>query len=118
MPYACPEAAKAYSRAWNKTEKGRACVKRASQKHFAVNRYKKYGLTVEQVHEMMARQQGTCAICSDILSAANKSTHVDHCHATGKVRGILCRDCNHTLGRAKENMRTLRRAAEYLEAHA
>lgn len=62
------------------------------------SRYKtRYGVTLEAVREMLLDQCERCAICrSDFKSGAD--CHVDHCHATGKVRGLLCAVCNMQLG--------------------
>ena len=59
-----------------------------------------------------------CEICGTrgkTFNGKNKSLHIDHCHVTGKVRGVLCPECNHMLGKAKDNPVLLRRAADYLE---
>jgi hypothetical protein len=40
---------------------------------------------------------------------------VDHCHATGKVRGLLCHNCNRALGLMQDNIENIKRAADYLE---
>lgn len=74
-----------------------------------------YGITVEQRDQMIADQDGKCAICLFELTAGC-GTHVDHCHETNKVRGILCINCNHALGKMKDSVEILQRAIEYLEA--
>jgi nucleoside 2-deoxyribosyltransferase len=64
----------------------------------------------------MARQHGRCACCGTrIDSGAARAAHVDHCHATGRVRGLLCAHCNSALGFARENAATLYQMAAYLE---
>lgn len=81
-----------------------------------------FGITVEQYGEMHKAQNGLCAICNEPETAMRKgeviNLAVDHCHTTGAVRGLLCRDCNHTLGKMKEDSAALRRAADYLDHHA
>ena len=80
-----------------------------------------YGITSEQVDEMLAKQGG-CAICGVTSPGSTKSWHVDHDHSCcpigascgGCVRGILCNNCNLMLGHAKDSEETLRSAAEYL----
>lgn len=69
-----------------------------------------YGLTQEDVIAMTTRQDGVGAIC---LTAP--PIHVDHDHATGKVRGLLCFRCNAALGQLDDDPATLRRAARYLD---
>ena len=65
----------------------------------------RYGITLEQYENLFKNQNGRCAIknCSAELALRGRSTHVDHCHNTGKIRGLLCRACNHALGHIKDN---------------
>lgn len=72
-------------------------------------RAQRFGLTVEQVTQLLDR--GACDICG-----GTERLHIDHCHATNTVRGLLCDHCNNMLGRAKDRPDILRRGAEYLEA--
>lgn len=73
-----------------------------------------YDLTTEQYDQMAAGMNGQCPLC---LSAPGvRGWHVDHCHITGKVRGLLCGSCNRGLGQLQDNPEILRRAADYLEA--
>ena len=76
-----------------------------------------YGLTEEKFWDMVKEQDGKCLICDQALdfSTPFKTPSVDHCHKTGKVRGILHRGCNTALGSFKDDPATLRRAADYLE---
>ncbi len=76
-----------------------------------------YGLTEDSLLEMFASQENKCAICQAILEpyGGPKGTHIDHCHSTGKVRGLLCPQCNHGLGKFRDSPEALRRAADYLE---
>lgn len=76
-----------------------------------------YGVTPEQFSEMFAAQDGKCAICRTD-EPGGKGWHVDHCHASGNNRAILCHHCNLMLGNAKDDPVRLRAAADYLEAHA
>jgi hypothetical protein len=59
----------------------------------------KYGITPEQRADIYQAQGGACAICERALEEFGKQTHVDHCHTTGTVRGILCNTCNWFLSR-------------------
>ncbi|MEU9102717.1 endonuclease VII domain-containing protein [Streptomyces sp. NPDC048361] len=72
--------------------------------------HRKYGLTPAQLDALVADQQGICCIC---LSAP--AQHVDHCHETGRVRGVLCFSCNAALGQFKDRPDVMRRAATYVE---
>lgn len=81
-------------------------------------RAKRYGLTPEDVLAMIAEQGNRCAICGEEPhSGPGKRLHVDHCHETGKVRDLLCNNCNHMLGQARENPDFLMAAAMYLIRH-
>ena len=79
-------------------------------------RLKKYGISLEDHRLLMDKQDWKCAICgySD-LSKSNFFPVVDHCHDTGKVRGMLCMNCNNGLGKFLDSPEFLRRAADYLE---
>jgi hypothetical protein len=72
-----------------------------------------YGVTMEQYEEIVRRQGGVCAICGGVDSG--KALSVDHCHATGRIRGACCDLCNRALGQMHDNPTLLRRAADYLE---
>jgi hypothetical protein len=72
-----------------------------------------YGMTVEQFDALLLSQQGRCAICSEVPES---SLHVDHCHVTGKIRGLLCTQCNVGIGMMKESPLRLRSAIRYLES--
>ncbi|MGW0625110.1 endonuclease VII domain-containing protein [Streptomyces sp. NPDC002758] len=74
---------------------------------------RKYGLTEAERDAMIASQMGLCAIC---LSAP--AVHVDHCHKTGRVRVVLCFNCNSGLGLLRDDPETVSRAADYLEGNA
>lgn len=71
---------------------------------------RQYGITYEQYEDMVEEQKGKCLICKEI-----KALHVDHCHKTGKVRGLLCISCNGGLGMFKDNTKSLQSAIEYLQ---
>lgn len=92
----------------------------AEQRRHALRRY--YGMTGEEYGEMTAAQMGVCAIChrpeTAMLNGTPKVMHVDHDHATGQLRSLLCGKCNGMLGLAQDNPATLRAAADYLEHHA
>lgn len=77
---------------------------------------KKYGITYDQYVEMLEQQEGQCGVCKDKLDQG-KHTHVDHCHSTGKVRGLLCNKCNVALGLLKDNPDIAHAAGRYLESH-
>ena len=70
-----------------------------------------YGLSIEDYNKMLLLQKNKCAICQ---SEFIKTPHVDHCHDTGKVRGLLCKVCNVSLG-GFNKPQILKSAIEYLE---
>jgi hypothetical protein len=74
---------------------------------------RQYGITQAERDELIASQGGVCCIC---LSAP--AAHVDHCHETGRVRGVLCFSCNAALGQFKDRPDVMRRAATYVEGNA
>ncbi|MER5507235.1 endonuclease VII domain-containing protein [Streptomyces sp. NPDC002766] len=74
---------------------------------------RQYGITEAERDELVASQGGVCCVC---LAAAPE--HVDHCHKTGRVRGVLCFSCNAALGQFKDRPDAIRRAAAYVEGIA
>lgn len=74
---------------------------------------RQYGITEAERDQLIASQGGVCCIC---LSAP--AAHVDHCHNTGRVRGVLCFSCNAALGQFKDRPDAIRRAAAYVEGIA
>lgn len=74
--------------------------------------YFKFGLTATEYREMAAKYNGVCPICNRTDS---RRLSVDHCHTTGKIRGMLCNTCNIGLGKFRDNPMWLRNAALYLE---
>lgn len=79
------------------------------EREAARSRRKNYGLREEQFEAMLAAQGGRCPICR-----VGEATSVDHCHATGRIRALLCRACNAGLGFFADDPQLLRAAAAYL----
>lgn len=81
---------------------------------------KKYGVSLERYNAMLATQSGRCAICSgdNPRKPGVKHWSIDHCHATGAVRGLLCHRCNLLIGQAGDSASLLRSAADYLDRTA
>ena len=71
-----------------------------------------YGLTEERLQELLRAQRGVCAIC-----LGPGPEHVDHDHISGRVRGLLCFQCNIALGHLRDRPDVIRRAADYVEGH-
>ncbi len=84
---------------------------------------RKYGIEWEEFEIAYNNAKGLCEICSKSLEIwttkgdGKESASVDHCHTTGKVRGILCRHCNVALGHFKDSRLHLLKAVEYLDTH-
>lgn len=73
-----------------------------------------YGITLQDYDDMLEEQDGCCAICGTDDPKGKGRFHVDHCHDTLTVRGLLCHHCNLMLGHAKDDVDTLLNAVEYL----
>jgi len=97
----------------------------AAKKYYANNREKvksrhlkkMYGLDLATHESMRKQQMFSCLICNDHEDNSPRGLFVDHCHTTGKVRGLLCHHCNAMLGLAKDNKETLEKAIKYLDAY-
>lgn len=82
---------------------------------------RRYGLTHEEYEAMLSRQNGCCAICKKPETIDNtrrgkpSRLAVDHCHATGKVRGILCSACNRGIAAFRDDAELLQRAIDYIK---
>ena len=77
----------------------------------------KYNITLDDKNKMKNEQDNKCLICKNEFKD-DKSTYVDHCHITNKIRGLLCHTCNSGLGMFKDNIEYLERAIEYLKKHS
>lgn len=108
--YAHLEEARAYGRAYYAAHKEKLS---AAQKIFRLQA--KYGLSPMARDALLEKQGGVCAVCGTARWNGS-GPHVDHDHATGKVRGILCSTCNTALGMIKDDPGIARAMADYLEA--
>ena len=77
----------------------------------------RYGICIEQYEQMLCDQEFGCAICSIKFDEDKIKPSVDHNHNTGRVRGLLCPQCNFLLGSAKEDARLMNKAIQYLDNH-
>ena len=84
---------------------------------------KNFGISYDKYKQLVEEQGGVCAICKQKETFLHHMTKtvanlaVDHCHKTGKIRGLLCHKCNHGLGKFGDDPALLRLAAAYLEAN-
>jgi hypothetical protein len=111
----------AKSRAWRERNKERC--KENRRRHYVENKEanlaysaeyslkRKFNITKEQYDTMLHEQGGVCAICKGVCTRA---LAVDHCHTTGKVRGLLCNNCNRGIGHLKDSVEILEAAINYL----
>lgn len=78
---------------------------------------KKYSITESGILEMYNSQNKQCKICKNnyLTISDHQGLYIDHCHETGKVRGLLCANCNKLLGNAKDNINILQSAIIYLK---
>ena len=111
---AIPSADKAaYSREWARKNPERAK---------SITLKKMYGITLAEYDRMLEAQGGVCAVCKRPERArgadgAPRQMPVDHCHKTGRVRGLLCTSCNRALGMMEDNVVALQSAIDYLLRH-
>jgi uncharacterized Zn finger protein len=113
----CKECSKTTTYNYRHSEKGHVRVVTSRFK----SALKKYALTETGYNAMLAAQNYVCAICGQperhIVRGATKRLAVDHCHTTGKVRGLLCAHCNQAIGRLNDDPELIRKAADYVERH-
>ena len=115
--YRCKDCDKIARTFWETENKERAHLSQRQR-----NLKHKYGVDLDWYTKKFEEQNNSCAICE---STINKTTgarefwnfSVDHCHKTGKVRGILCNNCNRALGLLMDSPTLLRKAANYVETH-
>ena len=106
LSYVCKECHKENNKKW---------YSRSGRNKHLLNTY---GVTQESYSHMYKVQKGCCAICG----VEEKNTHlkrlyVDHSHTTGKIRELLCHNCNSSLGQLKESIDTLKKMINYIEKH-
>lgn len=73
-----------------------------------------YGLTPDDFNRILAAQDGLCAICRGGPNGAGKRLHVDHCHDSKKIRGLLCAKCNTAIGLLDDDPERAEAVAAYL----
>lgn len=101
----CKECTKANrKKRYNKT----TTRKRNLEKNFGLD-----ALSIYATHFEL--QKGVCAICGSAENGRYKHLSIDHCHSSGRIRGLLCNNCNRGIGLLKDSPTLLRKAAEYIE---
>ena len=99
-----------HSRQWRIKNPEKAKTKTQTWRN---NHYKKYGITLQKYEELVQLQNNLCAICG--RPPESRNLHVDHCHKTGKIRGLLCRRCNRGIGILRDSTEIMTKAISYLE---
>jgi hypothetical protein len=111
------EDAKTYAARYQRTNRR---IKSESYQGYELKR--NFGISADQYAAMMLAQDGKCAICKSdersLIRGRLISLAVDHCHTTGKVRGLLCSACNPAIGAFRDRIDLLEAAIAYLKAHA
>ena len=105
--YMRSERGKAMVRAYYATPHGKEISRRSRLK-------KAFGLTLEEYDELLVKQNDGCGICGRSRSDDGRRLAVDHCHDTGKIRGLLCSSCNMALGMLNDDLELLKKAVDYL----
>lgn len=106
----CVDCHRKWSRQWHAKNPKRA--KHLMRKYRLKNNF---GLTVERYEEMLRGQNERCAICKEHKDSFDKAFAVDHCHKTGRIRGLLCSNCNAGVGFFRDDPKNLVWAIEYLD---
>lgn len=92
---------------WKTRKRDKAKVRAYWLKH-------KYGISLDEFNSLLEKQNHRCAICQT-PEPVGYGWHLDHCHSSGKVRGILCQRCNQAIGLLNEDTNVFKKAVEYLE---
>lgn len=95
---------------WVETRKRYEKTGKGKSRHYK----HKYGINEKEYRDLVDLFGGQCGICGKTEKEEGKRLSVDHCHTTGEVRGILCMDCNVSLGRMKEDPSLLREMIRYI----
>jgi hypothetical protein len=107
-----PEKFEAWKREYRKKNEKR--IKRQIRAHHLKTTF---NITIEEYEEIFKHQKGKCAGCLRPQENFKINFAVDHDHKTNTIRGLLCNDCNTTLGKLLEDPKIFRRLAAYLEKH-
>lgn len=115
-----PDRIKQTNKRYYEENKETISSKRSQRRKYWDSSYWRVGITAEQYLEMEKAQGGKCALCgrSEAGSKGPSRLVVDHCHATGVIRGLLCTKCNLALGHFEDNVEAVVKAAEYLRKAA
>jgi hypothetical protein len=110
----CIDCKRRYHRNHGAKRRAEGKVKEPSLKQRRDKAVKSGGLRPDEYEDLIAWQDSKCAIC---LKDKDEQLSIDHNHSTGRIRGLLCGDCNRGLGLFKDNIATLKSAIEYLQRY-
>lgn len=115
----CKICVRNYTHEWYRKYKTEILVRRRAAYSPKLNKNgvlkRLFGISLADYNIMLANQKGGCKICCFIPKEGEKQLAVDHNHKTGKVRGLLCNNCNNGLGRFKDSFVLLSKALNYLQ---
>lgn len=116
LRYSCKSCEKINSANWRKTnkEKCRAYDKNRKERKREQNYRRKYGISIDTYESMLKEQGGCCMICRR-AELKDKKLDIDHCHRTGKIRGLLCARCNKTIGLLEDDGQLALNMIAYLD---
>lgn len=121
LSFYCKECGNAKAREQHKKVRAKGADRWEKHRRGYRNRYYKlkYGITLEEFEDKLAGQGGRCEICEMELGVDNDSrkAHLDHCHTTNQIRGILCVGCNQGIGSMREDIEIMKKAIAYLEKY-
>lgn len=90
-------------------------IKDNSEYHYLYDIKTKFNLSREDYYTLRDKQDNKCAICG--IKPSKQRLHVDHCHTLGKVRGLLCTNCNRGIGHLQEDIEIFNKAIQYIKQH-
>ena len=91
-------------------------IAKLKERDRSYNLKRKFNMSTDDYQKMLEQQGGRCATCDKEKSSNGKRLAVDHCHTTGKIRGLLCNECNTSLGLLKENTDILQELINYINS--
>jgi hypothetical protein len=117
----CSECNRRRVKEWRKKNPEKRALQAAKEgkQDYVKNKHLKrdFGITLDEYNVMFEQQEGCCKICKRHQVHFSRRLAVDHCHSTGKIRGLLCSQCNTLLGMAKDDTLVLQEAINYLTGY-
>ena len=115
MPLKTKVLRRRWTREWRKKHPEKVKVQNEKSRLYQANKkFEKYGITEDDYNNLFVKQNGKCAICGKHQSEIEIALLIDHCHKTGKVRGLLCSSCNFGIGHLNDDIENLKCAILYL----